>query len=87
MKKQKKILKVLKYEHLNCSYYGNPKKRLFLEDKNGHTFTAKTATNTMCGYISPRAGAFYEFTYHYTKNLNVIIDDYSQTEAGGFKND
>ena len=78
MKKIKENLKVLNYEYLNCSYYGNPKKRLILEKDNGDVFTATTATNAMCGYISPNKGVIYEFEYHYTKNGNIIIDYYNE---------
>lgn len=74
MKKQQNIFKVLQYEYMNCSVNGNPKKRLILEDRHGNVFIAQTATDALCGYMGYTRGQEYLFTYHYTRNNNMIID-------------
>lgn len=74
MKHYQSTCKVLHSEYLNCSIYGNPKKRLVLEDSDGNVFTATTGTDHSCGYLSYYKNSVYLFTYHYTsKRGNIII--------------
>lgn len=74
MKKHSEILTVRGCEYAGCSYYGNPKKRLILEDAAGNVFTATTANNAMCGYLHFSTGKKYSIEYHYTRVGNVVID-------------
>jgi hypothetical protein len=75
MKKQIRTLKVVHVEYLKCSYYGNPKKRLLLMGDYDDIYTAETATNAMCGYLTYQTGKKYVFTYHFTpKTCKMIID-------------
>ena len=79
MKKENAIFKVLKWEYLNCSINGNPKKLLVLEDENGNIKIARTATDALCGYYYYKTNTKYLFTYHYTqKSANMIIDYYNE---------
>lgn len=78
MKYYTEMLKVLKKEYLRPSSYGNPKQWLFLETIGGWRFSAKTATNAVCGYYGFVAGESYIFTYHYTKTGNIIIDYFKE---------
>ena len=79
MKKLQGVFKVLTSEYMNCSMYGNPKKRLILEDDSGGRWLATTATNALCGYYSYNHRNKYLFTYHFTrKNGNMVIDYINQ---------
>jgi hypothetical protein len=74
MKKYTEKLTVIDIKYLNASYYGNPRKRLLLENQVNHRFFANTATNALCGYLSYNRGKAYNFTYHFTRSGNIIID-------------
>lgn len=76
MKKQTEKLKVYNIERLNNSIYGNPRYLLILEDSDGERIEAKTASNAACAYSIGYSSIDkeYLFTYHETKNGNIIID-------------
>lgn len=70
----KKTVKILGSEYLNCSCYGNPRKRIVWEDENGNVEFATTALNAMCGYLTYGKGARFDITYHYTRKGNAVVD-------------
>ena len=68
-------------EALNCSQYGNPRARLWLELADGSHVVAKTATDAACGYSvgnwenAKRRGAPWALIdYHITRGGSVIVD-------------
>ena len=72
----KKVFRILKIEKLNNSIYGNPCRRLIVEDEEGEILTGKTASNSVLGY---KVADTWEnekkvLTYHYTKVGNLIFD-------------
>lgn len=75
MKKYTFIGRLMRYEHRNCSCYGNPKYFGVFEDADGNTLCATTASDASCAYMflnesdKPR-----EIIYHITKTGNNIID-------------
>lgn len=77
MKKYQKTFKILGSERLNCSIYGNPKKRLILEDSAGNVYTATTGTNCACGYLDYHKNDYFSLTYHYTRTNSSMIIDYA----------
>ena len=78
MKLQEKTIKVLDYERLNNSYYGNPCYYLFMETTEGDFLRGKTATNSAAGYSDfsyfKYQGTHLKIKFHYTKKGNLIID-------------
>lgn len=83
MKELKGVFKVLTSEYMNCSVYGNPKKRLILEDESGGTWVATTATNALCGYYSYSHGNKYLLAYHFTRKHGNMVVDYIDQEIKG----
>lgn len=51
MKKYTFTGRLMRYEHRNCSYYGNPKYFGVFEDADGNTLCATTASNASCAYM------------------------------------
>lgn len=76
MKKLQSVFKVLTSEYMNCSVYGNPKKRLILEDEDGGVWVATTATDALCGYYGYETNRKYLFTYHFTRTMGNMVIDY-----------
>ncbi len=72
----KKSFRILKVEKLNNSMYGNPCRRLIVEDEEGEILTGKTATNAKLGYevADTWEGEKKVIAYHYTKSGNLIFD-------------
>ena len=72
----KKIFRILKIENLNNSIYGNPCRRLIVEDEEGEILTGKTATNSILGWEVSHTweGEKKVLAYHYTKGGNLIFD-------------
>lgn len=64
---------VLKTEYMNCSVYGNPKKRLVVMNDNGNVEIATTGTDCLCGYMTYYHNKKYRLRYHYTKTGKMII--------------
>ena len=83
MKKFQGVFKVLTTEYMNCSMYGNPKKRLILEDDSGGTWVATTATNALCGYYCYSPCHKYSLTYHFTRKHGNMVIDYINQEIKG----
>ena len=76
MKRQKAQFEIIMVERLNCSCYGNPNYKLVLWNEDGDRYVAKTASNAMIGYECHYGweGTKKTFTYHFTKNGNMILD-------------
>ena len=75
MKKKTFVGKLVRYEHRNCSYYGNPKYFGVFENENGEILKATTASNASCAYgFLNYQDRVREITYHTTKTGNNIID-------------
>lgn len=75
MKKQKFIGHLLGYEHLNCSYYGNPRYYGVFIDSEGNYLRGKTASNAACAYgFLNYIDKAREITYHETRTGNIIFD-------------
>ena len=78
----KKTFRILKIEKLNNSIYGNPCRRLIVEDEEGEILTGKTATNAVLGWEVSWTweGESKTLVYHYTKNGNLIFDRLTTNE-------
>ena len=76
MKKLSGIFTIKEIYALPCSINGNPKREIVMEDENGRTYYAKTATDAMVGYLVAYncKGEKFNFTYHYTKKGSCVID-------------
>ena len=75
MKKYEFIGKLTRYEHKNCSVYGNPRYYGVFEDKNGNWLEATTASDAACAYgFLNYPESMRKITYHITKKGNNIID-------------
>jgi hypothetical protein len=75
MKKKIFVGKLVDYERMNCSCYGNPKFYGVFENENGETLKATTATNAGCAYgFLNKIDELREVEYHTTRNGNHIID-------------
>lgn len=76
MKKQMDLFIIEGLQKLNCSIYGNPKRKLFLIDSSGERCTATTQTNAACAYDLDYYSIDKQFLmiYHYTKNGAMIIE-------------
>ena len=63
------------YEYMNCSVYGNPREKVWIECDN-EVKCFKTASDAQCGYSIPNFhnGDVINFDYHLTKNGNRVID-------------
>lgn len=78
MKQLQGFFKVLAVEYAGHSINGNPKKRLILEDGDGGTWVATTATDSLAGYYHPNKSEKYSIAYHFTKkNCSMVIDFYN----------
>lgn len=75
-KPKKEDFKILNIERGNNSYYGNPSYYLTVENENGEILRGKTASNASVAYAIcySMEGKVRTFTYHYTKNGNMIFD-------------
>jgi hypothetical protein len=64
------------YNNLNCSPSGNPRREIFLKNKDGSTFMGKTKTDADCAYgvgnFKPGKPCYIK--YRITKKGNHIID-------------
>ena len=68
-------LKLINYERLKNSIYGNPKYLCFFENENGEIIKGKTATNSSVAYcITGFLNEFKVFSTHFTNSGNLIID-------------
>lgn len=68
-------LKLINYERLKNSIYGNPKYLCFFENEQGEIVKGKTATNGSVAYcITNFLNTFKVFVTHFTNNGNLIID-------------
>lgn len=75
MKKYTFIGKLARYEHRNCSIYGNPRYYGVFEDENGNWIEATTASDAACAYgFLNYPESMRKITYHITKKGNNIID-------------
>ena len=75
MKKYEFIGKLTRYEHKNCSVYGNPRYYGVFEDADGNWIEATTASDAACAYgFLNYPDSMRKITYHITKNGNNIID-------------
>lgn len=75
MKRYEFVGKLIDYDHLNCSIYGNPRYQGTFEGENGIWLTGKTASNAACAYSflnSPDKER--KVFYHITRDGNVIFD-------------
>ena len=68
-------------EALNCSQYGNPRAKLWIELADGSHVIARTATDAACGYCvdnwrhaKARGLPWVVITYHITRGGSVIVD-------------
>lgn len=68
-------------EALNCSQYGNPRAKLWLELADGSHVIARTATDAVAGYCvdnwchaKARGLPWVVITYHITRGGSVIVD-------------
>lgn len=75
MKKYTFVGKLTRYEHRNCSVYGNPRYYGVFEDENGNWIEATTASDAACAYgFLNYPESMRKITYHITKKGNNIID-------------
>ena len=75
MKKYEFIGKLTRYEHKNCSVYGNPRYYGVFEDADGNWIEATTASDAACAYgFLNYPDSMRKITYHITKKGNNIID-------------
>ena len=75
MKKYTFIGKLIRYEHRNCSVYGNPRYYGVFEDADGNWIEATTASDAACAYgFLNYPDSMRKITYHITKKGNNIID-------------
>lgn len=68
-------------EALNCSQFGNPRTKLWLELADGSHVIAKTATDSVAGYCvgnwegsAARGLPWVVINYHITRGGSVIVD-------------
>lgn len=68
--------KLMDFEYLNCSQYGNPRARCTFATAEGETVTATTATDAAAGYAVGNWSAhkFADIRAHVTRSGSVIID-------------
>ena len=75
MKKLQFTGKLISYERMNNSEYGNPKYFGVFENENGDTLKATTATDSGCAYgFLNNQHETRIIEYHETKTGNYIID-------------
>ena len=75
MKKYEFVGKLTRYEHRNCSIYGNPRYYGVFEDADGNWIEATTASDAACAYgFLNYPDSMRKITYHITKKGNNIID-------------
>lgn len=75
MKKYTFVGKLVRYEHKNCSVYGNPRYYGMFEDESGFWLEGVTASNAACAYgFLNYPEKMRKITYHITKKGNTIID-------------
>ena len=76
MKKEQQTFTIYSIYRGNLSYYGNPSWHLVLQDEQGNTYRAKTASNASVAYSigSHWLDTAKTLQYHYTKNGNMIVD-------------
>lgn len=75
MKKYEFIGKLTRYEHKNCSVYGNPRYYGVFENADGNWIEATTASDAACAYgFLNYPDSMRKITYHITKKGNNIID-------------
>lgn len=77
MKQKKFIGTLIDYDHLVCSYYGNPRYWGRFKAANGETLEGRSKTNGLgsvtWGFLNAR-GKKCVVTYHETRAYNVIFD-------------
>ena len=75
MKKLQFTGKLISYERLENSEYGNPKYYGVFENENGDILKATTGTDCSCGYsFLNNQNEVRTIDYHETKTGNYIID-------------
>lgn len=77
MKQRVFIGTLVDYDHLPCSYYGNPRYWGRFKAANGETLEGRSRTNGLgsvtWGFLNAR-GKKCAVTYHETRAHNVIFD-------------
>ena len=77
MKEYTFIGKLTRYEHRNCSVYGNPRYYGIFEDADGNWIEATTASNAACAYgFLNYPDSMRKITYHITKKGGTCVPLY-----------
>lgn len=67
--------RVVGYEILNCSFYGNPRYSLTIETSDGDLLRGKTKTDGGIGYCClNNTEQQHKWEYHITRTGNIIFD-------------
>lgn len=75
MRTQTFIGKLVDYEQLNASFYGNPRYKVIFEAANGEVLKGNTASNAQAGFVLLNdRNCTKSITYHQTRTGNIIID-------------
>lgn len=75
MKTQTFVGKLVDYEQLNASFYGNPRYKVIFEAENGEVLKGNTASNAQAGFVLLNdRNCTKSITYHQTRTGNIIID-------------
>ena len=76
MRTQTFIGKLVEYEQLNASFYGNPRYEVTFENEKGELLKGKTASNSKAGFVLLNDRfCTKSITYHQTHAGNIIIDN------------
>lgn len=76
MRTQTFVGKLVDYEQLNASFYGNPRYEVIFENEKGELLKGKTASNSKAGFVLLNdRNCVKEVTYHQTRTGNIIIDN------------
>jgi len=70
------VKRIVFFEALNCSFYGNPKYQIIAEVNDGSFMKLQTATNSALGYsiTNYRGKENLAISFHVTKAGKCIID-------------
>lgn len=80
-------LKVESINTLKNSYVGNPRYEITGVDEDGERWVGKTETNGALAYriTSRMEGNTYVFTYHTTRNGNIVFTDFDRSVSDSLR--